>query len=262
MTDVTPFQFDGHEVRTVHVDGEPWWIAADVCRALEIANSRDAVAKLDDDERADVGLTDTSSNGTTQKRNVTVINEGGLYTLILRCRDATTPGTLPHRFRKWVTSEVLPSIRKTGSYAAQAVPAVSRFLLRVENGVPTAVEPYRGEAAMMADLTGVVAALAQQVAEMKAVRYEPPAAAPQTPAPGIAVMTLKDAADILYAVIKAYGSAGIQANHLTRKSQMLRQATRDAALRLLVNQGRVIRQDFGTSSVGGRPGSIYRVAAN
>lgn len=144
--------------------------------------------------------------------------------------------------------------------ATQPVPAVSRFLLRVENGVPTAVEPYRGEAAMMADLTGVVAALAQQVAEMKSVRYEPPAAAQQAPLSRMVVMTLEDAADILYEVIKAHGLAGIQANHLTRKSQMLRQDTRDKALRLLVNQGRVIRQDFGTSSVGGRSGVTYRAA--
>lgn len=50
------------------------------------------------------------------RQEVTVINESGLYTLILRCRDATTPGTLPHRFRKWVAGEVLPTIRKTGGY--------------------------------------------------------------------------------------------------------------------------------------------------
>lgn len=93
------------------VDGDPWFVATDVCAALGIVNNRDALEKLDDDERG-VGLTDTTEG----VRKVGIINESGLYTLILRCRNATKPGTVPHRFRKWVTSEVLPSIRKTGSY--------------------------------------------------------------------------------------------------------------------------------------------------
>ena len=61
---------DFGQVRTVTKDGEPWFVAADVCKALEINNSRDAVARLDDDEKAAVGLTDTSSNGVTQKREI------------------------------------------------------------------------------------------------------------------------------------------------------------------------------------------------
>lgn len=143
---ITPFLFEAEAlVRVVHIDGEPWWVAADVCRVLEIANSRDAVGKLDDDERADVGLTDTSSNGTTQKRNVTVINESGLYTLILRSRDATKPGTVPHRFRKWVTSEVIPSIRKTGEYktAAKAEDDKEKESLAMLRKVRTVTETRR-----------------------------------------------------------------------------------------------------------------------
>lgn len=68
------------------INGEPWFVAADVCRALEVSNSRDAVARLDDDEKAAVGLTDTSSNGVTQKREVTIVNEPGLYALVLGSR--------------------------------------------------------------------------------------------------------------------------------------------------------------------------------
>lgn len=106
------FSFDqSFNVRVVMVYGDPWFVAADVCAALGIVNNRDALEKLDDDERG-VGLTDTTEG----VREVGIINESGLYTLILRCRNATKPGTVPHRFRKWVTSEVLPSIRKTGSY--------------------------------------------------------------------------------------------------------------------------------------------------
>lgn len=107
------FQFAStNQIRVIVIDGEPWFVAADVCAAINIVNSRDAVAKLDDDERG-VGLTDTL--GGTQ--SLTIISEPGLYTLILRCRDAVKPGTVAHRFRKWVTGEVLPAIRKTGRYS-------------------------------------------------------------------------------------------------------------------------------------------------
>ena len=93
-------------VRVVQVDGEPWFVAADVCRALEISNSRDAVARLDDDEKG-VGSADTLGG----KQGMQIINEPGLYTLVLGSRkpEAKT-------FKRWVTHEVLPAIRKTGSY--------------------------------------------------------------------------------------------------------------------------------------------------
>lgn len=110
------FSFEGKGVRVVMIDCEPWWVAVDVCRVLDIANSRDAVERLDDDEKADVALTDTSSNGVVQRRQFQAVNESGLYTLILRCRDAVNPGTPAHRFRKWVTNEVLPALRRNGMY--------------------------------------------------------------------------------------------------------------------------------------------------
>lgn len=113
-TAVSPsvFSFEAHEIRSVTLDNEPWFVAADVCKVLDISNHRDAVIRLDADEKDDVGLTDAI--GRTQ--NTTIISESGLYTLILRCRDAVKPGTLPHRFRKFTTSVMLPAIRKTGKY--------------------------------------------------------------------------------------------------------------------------------------------------
>jgi len=118
VSSITPFFFEAHEVRVIDQGGNPWFFAVDVCAALGISNSRDALEKLDNDERAQVvdpatvGLTDSTGINNL----VNIVSESGLYTLVLRCRDATTPGTVPHRFRKWVTSEVLPSIRKTGGY--------------------------------------------------------------------------------------------------------------------------------------------------
>lgn len=108
------FNFESNTpIRTVIIDGNPWFIAMDVCKAVGISNNRDALLKLDDDEKNTVGLTD----GNRGNPNTLIISESGLYTLILRCRDAVTPGTIPYRFRKWVTSEVLPQIRKTGKYS-------------------------------------------------------------------------------------------------------------------------------------------------
>lgn len=115
----TTFNFHGHAIRVIMRDGEPWFVAADVCAALEVLNSRDALLKLDDDEKG-VGLADTLGGS----QQVAIISESGMYTLVLRCRDAVKPGTVPHRFRKWVTSEVLPAIRKTGSYGNTEAPSI------------------------------------------------------------------------------------------------------------------------------------------
>ena len=114
MSALTAFDFEQTPVRVFErEDGSVWFVAADVCRALGIKNNRDALEKLDDDEKG-VGLSDTL--GGSQEMNI--ISEGGLYTLVLRSRQATTPGTVPHRFRKWVTGEVIPQIRRTGRYEA------------------------------------------------------------------------------------------------------------------------------------------------
>ena len=105
------FSFALQGVRVVMVEGEPQFVANDVARALQLADAAQSLDKLDDDER---GRCSVPTPGGPQ--SVRTVTEGGLYTLILRCRGATTPGTLPHRFRKWVTSQVLPQIRRTGSY--------------------------------------------------------------------------------------------------------------------------------------------------
>ncbi|MCP4155667.1 MAG: hypothetical protein GY757_48530, partial [bacterium] len=102
---VVPFRFESNEVRTLTIDGNPWFVAKDVCNV--ITNARDTLAKsLDDDEK---GVENIYTPGGPQQ--IAVISESGLYTLILR---SNKPAAKP--FRRWVTSEVLPAIRKTGSY--------------------------------------------------------------------------------------------------------------------------------------------------
>ena len=101
-------------VRAFEKDGLTWFIAADVCKALEIQNPTQALEKLDDDERSmfNIGRSEIHGGG----GNVNIINESGLYILILRSRKAMEQGSTAWKFRKWVTSEVLPTIRKTGGY--------------------------------------------------------------------------------------------------------------------------------------------------
>lgn len=107
-TSLIPLAFENQPVRVSDQDGNPWFAAIDVCAALGVSNSRDAVARLDDDERRDVGLSDAIG----REQQMTLLSEAGVYTLALRCRDAMKPGTAPYRFRKWVTGTALPALRR------------------------------------------------------------------------------------------------------------------------------------------------------
>lgn len=110
--EIIPFDFEEQAVRIVmHMD-EPWFVAADVCRVLDIGNSRDAVSRLDDDERDLINLNTVGNTDTIRGNpNATLINESGLYALVLTSRKDQAK-----RFRKWITAEVLPAIRRTGRY--------------------------------------------------------------------------------------------------------------------------------------------------
>ena len=108
MSDLQIFDFESNDVRTVLIDGEPWFVAKDVCNILEIKNSRDALSSVDEEDKLGVGIPDP--HGRTQ--TTTVINESGLYQLIFKSRKAEAK-----QFKRWVTSKVLPTLRKTGSYS-------------------------------------------------------------------------------------------------------------------------------------------------
>jgi prophage antirepressor-like protein len=128
LNSIIPFAFEESLVRVrVDENGDPWFVAKDVCRVLELGNPSEAVRHLDDDEKADLRITEVSSNGVEQARNMNIVSESGLYTMIFRSRKPEAK-----RFRKWVTAEVLPSIRKTGRYVApraEAEPALPPSLM-------------------------------------------------------------------------------------------------------------------------------------
>lgn len=103
------FTFESHEVRTVIRDGEPWFVASDVCTVLELSNPSEALKRLDDDERTLISI-EGASNGLP----VNAVSESGLYSLVIGSRKQEAKA-----FKRWITHEVIPSIRKTGSYSVE-----------------------------------------------------------------------------------------------------------------------------------------------
>jgi len=144
MEQLQIFKFNSNEVRTVIKDGEAWFVAKDVCDVLELGNSSEAVRKLDDEEK---GSEKIDTLGGTQ--TMLVVNESGLYTLIIR---SNMPNARP--FRKWVTSEVLPSIRKHGAYMTDDV--IQRTLADPEYiiGILTALSDNKKEIAIKNQIIG------------------------------------------------------------------------------------------------------------
>lgn len=122
MNELKVFQSaDFGEVRTVLKDGEPWFVAADVCRALEIQNPTDAIKKLDDDEKARLNL--GLSGGDTN-----CISESGLYSLVLGSRKPEA-----RAFKRWITHEVIPSIRQHGAYMTPE--AIAKALMTPDGAI-------------------------------------------------------------------------------------------------------------------------------
>lgn len=106
-TNLTAFQFESFEVRFVGTPDDAWWVAQDVCAVLEHSDTSKAVSRLDNDEKVTKIVRTPGGN-----QQMLCVNESGLYSLVLTSRKPQAK-----RFKKWLTSEVIPSIRKTGSYA-------------------------------------------------------------------------------------------------------------------------------------------------
>lgn len=105
------------DLRIIERDGEPWFVAVDVCAALELDNITNALKRLDADEATLISIKGRTPTGGEIEQSINIINESGLYSLILTSRKPEAK-----KFKKWVTSEVLPAIRKTGAYVASNAP--------------------------------------------------------------------------------------------------------------------------------------------
>jgi prophage antirepressor-like protein len=110
-----PFVYEGMQVRVFTIDGDPWFNARDICEVLDLGNPSQAVARLEEDERGIIS-TDTPSG----PQDMLYVNEAGLYALILGSRKPQA-----REFKRWVTHEVIPSIRRSGMYLVAGNPAMS-----------------------------------------------------------------------------------------------------------------------------------------
>lgn len=175
------------KLRTSIVDGEPWFVAADVCKALEISNSRDALRRLDKDEKG-VVLTDTLGG----EQSLNAVNEYGLYTLVLGSRKPEAKA-----FKRWITHEVIPAIRKHGGYLTPE--KVEEALFDPDTIIQLATQ-LKAERAKRHSLEAETAKQAQLIGEMKpkATYYD-------------LVLSSKDLVAITQ-IAKDYGMSGKQLN--------------------------------------------------
>lgn len=107
MNELQIFNYHNNEIRTVEKEDGVWWVLADVCKVLDIGSPHKVADRLDEDERNQIPVTDSIG----RQQDMTVVNESGLYNVIIR---SDKPEAAP--FRRWVTHEILPSIRKHGAY--------------------------------------------------------------------------------------------------------------------------------------------------
>lgn len=156
MTALDIFQYAGQQVRTVIVDGEPWFILNDVCKVLGISNPHNVAARIDSDALRQTEVID--SMGRTQNTNI--VDESGLYEVIIR---SDSPAAAP--FRRWITHQVLPMIRKTGSYGAPAVPDIS-----TPEGILALAQQFTRTAEELVAKKNEVAALAPRAAQADTFR--------------------------------------------------------------------------------------------
>lgn len=111
MTSIVPMEFEQHPVRVVEIDHQPWFVATDLCGLVGIKNATQAVRPLDSSERSMFSI--------GRQGEAIIVSLPGALTIILRCRDAMKPWTMPYRVRKWITAEVVPTILRTGAYGDQ-----------------------------------------------------------------------------------------------------------------------------------------------
>ena len=192
MDEIQYFTYEDKEIRMIMINNEPWWALKDICTALNITNTKDVANRLDEDEkdfvksRSDL-LLDIPSRG------LTIINESGLYNVILR---SDKPGA--QKFRRWITHDILPSIRKHGMY-------VSEDLLDNPDLLISAVQKLKTERQKNAALKDTVEVQSQQLADMrvKSSYYD-------------LVLNTTDAISIS-AIAKDYGKSGRWLNNMLHR---------------------------------------------
>lgn len=142
MNEVVPTVFENMTVRSILRDGKPWFVVADVCVILKIQRSGHTIDCLANDEK---GCIKIPTLGGPQE--MTVVSEGGLYTIMLRSNEAMVAGTSAYRFRRWVVDVLLPSVRATGTLLQPYDPFSPRGCVGTCHG-PNGLEPYAIDASL------------------------------------------------------------------------------------------------------------------
>lgn len=182
---------DFGDVRTIIRDGEPWFVATDVCRALDVDST--ATRRLDEDEISALRLTQTSSNGVSQEREANIVNEPGLYSLVLGSRKPEAKA-----FKRWITHDVIPAIRRHGMYA------IDDIIANPDLGI-AALQALKEEREKRQALESTVAVQSQQIAELapKASYYD-------------VVLNCKDLLSVSK-IAKDYGKSAVWLNDMLAK---------------------------------------------
>jgi len=223
MGELSTYTFESRAVRVVTRDGEPWWVAKDVCDALGIGKYRDAIARLDADEGCPVKV-DTLGG----PQEMAAVSEPGLYTLIMRSHKPEA-----RRFRRWVTHEVLPVIRRTGQYRLDdnqelraSIWSALRPLLQEVRAVAADIGASEEDTRLMQlrvieEETGI------------AIRHAltAPRSKPQTP--------IAAAREKICLIVHDAGKIGVLKSELTRQTQTLNRHQRNEILEDLIKAGQI-----------------------
>lgn len=157
------FVYGGRPVRMIMRDGEPWWVLTDVCGVLGISNSRDVAARLDDDEKG-VDKTDTLMGF----QSMTIINESGLYSVILRSSKPEAKA-----FKRWITHEVLPQIKRTGMYLPSDGRLSSDFMFKIAERMAELEQETEAQKLEIAQKTAEIAEMQPKVTYYEHVLNSP-----------------------------------------------------------------------------------------
>lgn len=232
------------QVRVVLIDGDPWWVTSDVCRVLEIKNPSQALTGLDDDEK---GLTTTETPGGSQR--LSIINESGLYSMILRSRKAEA-----RAFKRWVTHEVIPSIRRTGAYSniRPAFKVPETFVQALEVALFQAKELEESEKALK------VANDLQVISDAKIADLTPMAEAAEEYFASDRVLLVREAAKLLGIKEKGLRILLMEKGHLFRRTNAYRDVYYDASSKA-VERGWLVPKEYRWTDGKGRAHITYTV---
>lgn len=246
MSTVMPLIFPEtqKQVRVVLIEGDPWWVASDVCRVLEIVHPASAMRLLDDDEK---GVHSMHTPGGDQQ--FSIVNESGLYSLILRSRKAEAKA-----FKRWVTREVIPSIRRTGTYSnvRPAFKVPETFVQALEVALFQAKELEESEKALK------VANELQAISDTKIADLTPMAEAAEEYFASDRMLLVREAAKLLGMKEKNLRILLMEKGHLFRRTNAYRDEYYDASSKS-VERGWLVPKEYRWKDSKGRAHITYTV---